>query len=83
MAKINQEIEVVIKEIQNPAIQNQELTIVRMSEPIPSTEAFVDPICASDVFPGAVTDNLSPASLDADLKHYKVRNINDLPCRVP
>lgn len=52
------------------SLQSQELSILRISEPIslPTSDA---PNRSSDVSTSSNTDNPSPASLAADLTHYK------------
>ncbi|MCJ1301149.1 hypothetical protein MMC08_003948 [Hypocenomyce scalaris] len=51
-------------------LQNQELSIIRLSEPISATHAPITAKRSSDVSTDAF-ENPSPASLDADLGHYK------------
>ena len=52
-------------------LQNQELSIIRLSEPIAAPNAPDAPKRTSDVSADAL-ENPSPASLAADLGHYKV-----------
>ena len=52
-------------------LQSQELSIIRLSEPISATNAPDAPKRTSDVSSDAF-ENPSPASLAADLGHYKV-----------
>ena len=52
-------------------LQSQELSIIRLSEPISAANAPDAPKRTSDVSSDAF-ENPSPASLAADLGHYKV-----------
>ena len=52
-------------------LQAQELSIIRLSEPISATTAPDVAKRASDVSADAF-ENPSPANLEADLGHYKV-----------
>jgi len=52
-------------------LQSQELSIIRLSEPISASNAPDVPKRTSDVSSDAF-ENPSPASLATDLSHYKV-----------
>ena len=54
-------------------LQKQELSIIRLSEPIFATDAPDAPKRTSNVSSDAF-ENPSPASLAADLSHYKVHH---------
>lgn len=63
-------------------LQTQDLSIIRLSEPISLPHAPLTVKRSSDVSTDAF-ENPSPASLEADLSHYKVRNTLSNPRRSP
>lgn len=52
-------------------LQEQPLSIIRLSEPLSATQSSIR---TSDVSTSAL-DNPTPASLEADLTHYKVETL--------
>ena len=62
-------------------LQKQELSIIRLSEPISVSNAPNIPNRESDVSADAF-ENPSPAGLANDLEHYKVRCSSLFPLRV-
>lgn len=54
------------------ALQEPSLSIIRLSEPISATAAPTESNRISEASSSAF-ENASPASLEADLSHYKVR----------
>lgn len=64
-------------------LQSQDLSIIRLSEPISLPHAPLTVKRSSEVSTDAFA-NPSPASLEADLSHYKVRStLSDPPCSPP
>lgn len=56
-------------------LQSQPLSIIRLSEPISASQTATR---NSDVSSSSLVENPSPASLEADLNHYKVSRPNDI-----
>ncbi|MCJ1230483.1 hypothetical protein MMC12_007157 [Toensbergia leucococca] len=53
------------------ALQNQDLSIIRLSEPISASNPASTPAKRSSDVSTSAFDNPTPASLEADLSHYK------------
>lgn len=76
MASLNDD---VLKQIE--AIQDShELSIIKLSEPISALSVKPGLQRQSDISAQA-DDNSSPASLEADLTHYKVGHLQALRCK--